>query len=554
MGHRLPHRASLTFRILVVIAVACSGLVVAAPATAVSDTGAPEAAPSVAAAERVGVNDCYSTDNGDPRLVKFRYGPGRVNVIGKRAVVRFWVRARDTGGPGPASGVRTVRVWFGSPGADEPGIEGHDLNEGADGWWAGSVTVPRKTPHRVWPVHGLDLRDRAGNVKSYSRGALRTLTGRSLAVSITTARDRTAPHLTAFSVTPKVVDTREAVRYVTFTARMVDVQSDIADYGVGVYGSGDTSWLSPETGTISLDKVAGSRHLFRARVPVPRWVGNRTWRTTGVGAWNSADVLAGYSRRQLAERAFHGDFSVVSDTDQARAQARSFDVSAKALDVRTSDAQVSFRVHATDAGSGVHSIFISTESEELWVGLTRMSGTRHDGVWTGTANVRHCRTPTSIWRLQLYAYDRNGNYEDALIYETENLAARGWQSRIRVTGGDHERPQVTVPARVRPAGPIRMRFTEAVQGIHRANVRVQRIRANGSLGPTLPGTWRCFDRRGDRANCRTGSVREARFRPGRPLRLGARYAVTLNPEHHLGITDLAGNPLRQTVRRLRVNQ
>jgi hypothetical protein len=141
---------------------------------------------------------------------------------------------------------------------------------------------------------------------------------------------------------------------------------------------------------------------------------------------------------------------------------------------------------------------------------------------------------------------------DGRSYDAAALAARGWQSRIRVTSGDHERPHVTVGSRVRPTGRIRMSFTEGVQGIDSADVRVQRVKPDGSRGRAVLGAWRCLDRRGDRTNCLTGAVRTTRLRPAHRLRAATRYAVSLNPEHHLGITDLAGNPLRQTVRRLRV--
>jgi hypothetical protein len=347
------------------------------------------------------------------------------------------------------------------------------------------------------------------------------------------------------------VDTRDAVSHVTFTARMVDRQSDV-DWVV-VDGSGDTSWLSPETGSIELTKVPGSSHRFRARVPVSRWVGERAWRTTGVWTWNSADRLASYSRRELVDSGFDGDFSVLSRIDRTRPQARSLDVSANAVDVRVGDAQVSFSVHATDVGSGVHSVIATGEEENFWAVLTRTSGTRHDGTWTGTIVVDHCRTTTGTWRLNLLVFDRNGDYSQSTEYDAEELAAHGWQHRIRVIGGDHERPWVEVSARVQPSGPIPLTFSEEVQGIDSPNAPVQRIRADGSLGQARPGTWRCLDGRGDRVNCRAGSVREAWFRPGHRLVAGARYAVALNPEHHLAITDLAGNPLRQTVRRVTVS-
>ena len=398
MGHWYPHQALLKFLVGAAGAAACTGLIVPVPAAGASGGSAPAAFTRAYGAEPVGVNDCYSTDNGDPRLVEFRYGPATVNVVDQTAEVRFRVRARDTGGPGHAGGVRNVRVWFGRlAGGDEGGTEGHNLTARADGWWVGSVTVPRRTPHRRWPVQGLDLRDRAGNRESYSRAALQELTGRSLDVSITTARDRTPARLTAFSVTPTAVDTRDAVRFVTFTARMVDRQSEVDS--VLVDGRGNTSWLSPETGSIELTPVPGSRHRFRARVPVARWVGERAWSTTDVWTWNSAGELAVYSRPELAELGFAGDFSVVSGTDRARPQAQSFDVSAKTLDVRTSDAKVSFSVHATDVRSGVHSVIVTGEEEDFWAVLD-----------------------AGVWNPPRWCLDRN-NRRLALPHEHRDLAA-----------------------------------------------------------------------------------------------------------------------------------
>jgi hypothetical protein len=37
-------------------------------------------------------------------------------------------------------------------------------------------------------------------------------------------------------------------------------------------------------------------------------------------------------------------------------------------------------------------------------------------------------------------------------------------------------------------------------------------------------------------------VRTASFTPDVPFRADAQHTIILNPEHHLGLTDLAGNP------------
>jgi hypothetical protein len=253
---------------------------------------------------------------------------------------------------------------------------------------------------------------------------------------------------------------------------------------------------------------------------------------------------------------FDGDFSVVSGTDTVRPEVRSFEASARSVDVRTADAAVSFNVRATDVGSGVQRVVVSSESqEEFWLDLTRTSGTARDGIWTGTLNVRHCRTATATWRLAVTVYDDHGDpWDDGVVYDAAELAARGWQHRLRVTGGDIERPWAFVRSPVRASGPVRLTFTEPVQGIDTATASLHRIRADGSLGKPRAGTWRCFDGAGARTSCRSGSVEEARFRPDSPLRAGTRYGLAVHPEHQLGITDLAGNPVRQEVWRLRVKR
>jgi hypothetical protein len=103
----------------------------------------------------------------------------------------FRVRARDTGGPGPASGLSRVTVWFGSSGPDAVGTDGHELTQESPDSWSTTVVVQRRAPQQVIPVLGIDLHDHAGNVKRYSHAGLQKLTRSPAEVSITTAKDST---------------------------------------------------------------------------------------------------------------------------------------------------------------------------------------------------------------------------------------------------------------------------------------------------------------------------------------------------------------------------
>jgi hypothetical protein len=74
---------------------------------------------SVAAAP---LNDCVSSDNGDPTLVSFHRHPAAVDVTDHSRRVFFSVRVGDTGGPGPAAGVRIVWVAFRKDSLQDPGV------------------------------------------------------------------------------------------------------------------------------------------------------------------------------------------------------------------------------------------------------------------------------------------------------------------------------------------------------------------------------------------------------------------------------------------------
>ena len=527
----------------------------AAAAVVVAAALAAAAVPSAHATPRARrstttVNECWSTDNGDPQLDSFVYSPTRVGVVNGEGHVTLTAAAHDTGGPGAPAGVSGVLVWFGKGVGDEEfGLEGQELSKQPDGSWATTVTVPRRTPQSVWRIGGAIVRDAAGNRRSYSRADLQALTGRSMDVAITTEKDPTKPRLKYFNVSPSSVDTRTAPGLVTFTAKVVDREADLVD-GVVVDGRGDTEWLAPEYGSLTLDVVPGHRFLYQAQVPVSMWLGSRRWHTTDVWAWSSANRSFLVRGDVLRARGFATDFTVQSAADDQRPVAQSFAVEPTTVDVTTSDASASFTVHATDVGSGVKEVYPNLlfleNLGQKFSGLHLTSGSPNDGTWTGTWTFDHCRAQSSSWKVELTLYDRNANYEDSTFYSTRDLADAGFPSRLHTVAGDHERPRVTVPSPVARRGPVRGVFNEDVVGISATEAVVHRKRANGSLGPAVIGTWACRNAAGTTVDCAAGPVHEARFQPSTRLAGGAKYVVALNPEHHLGVLDIAGNPLRRT--------
>ena len=88
------------------------------------------------------------------------------------------------------------------------------------------------------------------------------------------------------------------------------------------------------------------------------------------------------------------------------------------------------------------------------------------------------------------------------------------------------------------------RSNENVNGLTHRSVTVRPVDPEGTAPPqpVLAGRLTCTTRSGRVTSCTTGHVREATFEPSVRLRPNQYYLVELNPEHSLGVTDLAGNP------------
>jgi hypothetical protein len=132
-------------------------------------------------------------------------------------------------------------------------------------------------------------------------------------------------------------------------------------------------------------------------------------------------------------------------------------------------------------------------------------------------------------------------------YSPRALQANGWPAALQVRAlPDALPPRVkrVSGSDVRLRGPVRVRFTEPVNGLTEASALIQQVDIESDeLGPPSPGTWRCRDDGRDLTDCGTGSVRRAAFHLYAPLVADQEYQLVLNPEHVLMVTDLAGNPV-----------
>jgi hypothetical protein len=226
----------------------------------------------------------------------------------------------------------------------------------------------------------------------------------------------------------------------------------------------------------------------------------------------------------------HADrtITVRSRADQA-APRGSLTVTPTSVNVGSQPQVVTLRVRARDAGSGVAGVRVllldpdrSDSGRE--VALHRTSGSRRDGVWSAAVTISTCAIGGS-WHSRLEVTDRSGRsrqYSAGLptleVVANDNLAA-------------------TVVRTSTASGTPVLDFDEDITGITPASAPV--IAADG--GAPVAGAWKCTDVTGATTSCADGSVRRATFTPAAPA--SSQLFVLLNPEHSLGVTDLAGNPV-----------
>ena len=172
----------------------------------------------------------------------------------------------------------------------------------------------------------------------------------------------------------------------------------------------------------------------------------------------------------------------------------------------SADGFVTVTVHATDATSGVKSMFAALDApmvRQRARSLHLVSGNRNDGRWTGVVRIPRCQAIDGVYRLSIGITDRAGHNP---AYETDDLSHLGLPSQVTVEADDHQPPQVTFTG----ATPTEYSFTfdEDVTGISDASAAI--LDANGEGSP-VEGTWSCHDATAQVAACDTGQVRSATF-------------------------------------------
>jgi len=485
----------------------------------------------------VALSDCYPPDNGNPELVAFSVTPTALDARNGPQTVTLKVTPRDTGGPGAPSGVAGGRIYIG-------------LTPNSDNWWGywrmhwnghGALvlrlTFSPQDVSALWYV-SLHLRDAVGNVTNYS------------------ARDLVAAGLPASFTTQTAArpdEDRPKVHTVRLSATTLDVSDRRATLGLRVRAGDDTgvawmeAWLYGEDNLfttrvtpVRLREGSPRKGLWQGKIAVPRLAGNETAHLI-IEMWDNRGHHRKYLPKGLAEIEQPHEVQLRGHVDTERPDPRILTIHPTSVDLRDGSQKVTLRVRVTDRGAGVSRVagFVEGSATNMQhqgydVRLKRVRGTAHDGIWKTTLTLPRCRTEAGRWSAYISAFDYG-------------LPGKGASSRsITVTNDDIAPPSANVLGKTLITGPLRIRFDEDVVGTSVENIKVHQgfemEDRPGDGPPPIAGTWACQDSAGSPVDCVNGPVRTAAFTPSTPFLADTSHTVILNPEQHLGLTDLAGNP------------
>lgn len=477
--------------------------------------------PVNAALAATALSACAQSDNGDPVVSSATTAPTTVDTTRRTAVVALTITVADTGGPGAPAGVGRVLAQLWGPQGKVAPENPVRMRPGAGGTWTARLAVPRGSVPGTYTAH-LAVHDLAGNVALVGAGTDAPLP--SAAVSVTSVADAAAPRLVSLHLRRTAVDTRTKAAHVTVGARVTDGRAGVKRVLV-------TAGNDRRSTAVQLHRVEGTTAdgRWRGTLTVPRWLGTTTTWRLQVGVVDQVVNVRSYGWAALGALR-HADRTImVRSRADGAAPRGTLTVAPAGIDVRSDPQVVTIRVHARDAGSGVRGVRVllvdpdrADGSRE--VAMHRTSGSRRDGVWSAAVTISTCAIAGS-WRTEIEVTDRS----------LRSRHSRAGLPTLQVVANDNLAP--TVVRTSTTSGTPVLDFDEDVTGIMSTSAPV--IAADG--GAPVPGTWACIDAAGAPTGCATGTVRRAAFTPAAPT--ADQLFVVLNPEHTLGVTDLAGNPV-----------
>jgi hypothetical protein len=485
---------------------------------------------------------CFPPDNGNPRVLSFSITPQVVDTRRGAQVVTVRVRPQDTGGPGAATGVSGGElIWGRSP---QVTTTDRVFGSGRMHWngHGGLVLHIQFAPldrSGSW-FFALSLWDAAGNRVDYLPQDL-TAIGMPSSLTTTTraGSDQEKPELRSVRLNSAVVSVAAHAGVLRLRVRASD---DVGVWAVHAFvwslGTRDSrgGYLRRSAGT-------AKNGVWSGRIVIPRAAGShRAHLVVEVGDY--AGRWRTVRTRGLRQVGAPTGVRVVGHVDTHRPQVGQPRIQpSEPVDLRGGAQRFVVRVRIRDVGAGISRASFTFEGDDTSMEhqgydnrMRLVSGTRHDGIWKATVILPRCEGEAGHWSGYVTAFDYGLPGDQASTRD------------VRVRNADIAPPFVEQVGGVRPEGPVRIRFDEDVVGVTAENTLVFQGFADEADRPTQPvpigGAWVCANAAGAVVDCAAGPVRTAAFTPSSPFvdLEGTVHTVLLNPEGHLGLTDMTGNP------------
>ena len=400
---------------------------------------------------------------------------------------------------------------------------------------------------KFWPYESagdwfvlVRLWDAVGNEVEYRPRDL-TAAGMPSSVSVRTRglTDAEKPELRSVRLGSDIV---RAVAHSGVLRLRVRATDDVGVYAVNAFVWG-TRLRDSRAGTLRRSSGSVKNGVWTGRIIVPRTAGtHQAHLVVEVGDYRGR--WRTYGTRKLRAIGAPSRVRVVGHVDDHRPQVGQPRIRPIGpVDLRTGSQRFVIRVRITDVGAGVSNAWLTFFGSDTRLNhqgydpdMRLVSGTRRNGIWKATVTLPRCEAEAGRWFGYVTAFDYGTPGDQA---DTRT---------VRVLNADIAPPYAERVGRVRPEGPVSIRFDEDVAGVTTDNVLVFRGIEDAADWPTQPtpisGSSACRTAAGVAVDCSTGPVRTAQFTPSSPFvdLEDTPHTMVLNPEGHLGLTDMAGNP------------
>ncbi len=306
-----------------------------------------------------------------PQLTEFSLSPKIIDTSSSDQTVTLTVTVKDDMAGFSASNEDVYPLINGgshaklAAGSQHVHFKSFTLKSGNafNGTYESTAIIARGSEPGDWAIQEVYLSDRAGNSRIVNKDLLdaRFGAGATTINNSGTAADTTAPQITAFSLSPKIIDTSSADQTVTLTVTVTD---DMAGFCTGGNCQNDTSishvGFRTEGGIVEFEHfslISGDalNGTYEATVVMARGSATGEWKVSGGTFWDRVGNAVSFTADELEAKFGAGAATITNSgitADTTAPQITAFSLSPKIIDTSSADQTVTLTVTVTDDMAG----------------------------------------------------------------------------------------------------------------------------------------------------------------------------------------------------------